>query len=163
VAANLLRFNTGGSENPELNRWASSGYRIAAVARSIDGTVAAMVFRAVAKTCDPRRRFKMLGGGTDVFFGDPSRVRLSTRVLVVEGLMDWVAASLARVREDSAVLGVRSAGSATDGALRAIFAGYAGSVFILPHNDRAGLALADRVARVLSEEAVSCHVVGPMS
>lgn len=84
---------TGVGTSDEYLHWlARRGYRIAVPLRDPHGKVVALALRHVERTANEKLR--LVGKPAGAVFGYPESLRQHSRVLIVEGWADWVAASL---------------------------------------------------------------------
>lgn len=154
-----VRFATSGSALPKLRAVASLGFRLAAPLRDWEGEVVGVMLRNVRATSGAR--FHCLGRVNDAYYGNPKD--LTKDLVVVEGLFDYLVATLAYSSATTEVLGLPSAASVSRDALHSVLAPLKGEVVLFPHNDAAGVAAMERVADACADLGKPVRLVAPVS
>jgi hypothetical protein len=153
-----VRFATTGCAMPKLRAVASLGFRLAAPLRDWEGEVVGVMLRNVRAVSDGR--FHCMGRQKDAFYGNPKG--LTKDLVIVEGLFDYLVATVAYSSSTTAVLGLPSAVSVSRDALHSVLAPLNGEVLIFPHNDQAGVAAMERVADACTDMRKPVRLVAPV-
>jgi hypothetical protein len=143
-------------------RWlARLGFRVAVPMRDVSGKTVALALRNVDRDARPKVRF--LGTPAKAFFGRPRNVLRHRRALLVEGLTDYLTASLAFIDDtETTVIGFNSTGGFDEDVLAEVFRDFEGELFLFPHNDMAGMRLMAKAANALTDMKRRWRWVSPL-
>ncbi len=145
VEAGLVRFVTEQSPT-EVARHARKGFRVACGLVDATGRLAGFGLRNV-KTSP--QRFRAVGTVKGTFYGEIGTVNISTSVVIVEGLADYLTLRL-HSAPTTFVLGLQSAATMDPNAIRTILSATSAPIYLLGQPDAPGRAVVERIQAALA-------------